>query len=658
MRRQEDVNKSGYNLNRFFGSLSIRKKLRIAFFLSAILPLTIGGIYGVYFASKTLKSNYMSELTREVEDRSKELEKTLTNVRGDILFLSRLPTLKNYVRHMPAHGESERIELRTAVLEAFSNFAKYRIGIYQIRFLDMEGWERLRVDSKGGDVMITSLEQLQNKGERYYLHEAMKISTGEIYVSSLDLNEEFGHVEVPHQLVVRFATPFVDEAGQKRGLVILNLYATDLLALIRSLETRPGVRTFFVNINGTMISMGENDKTTSLSLLSGQNVVGNTSKDALFTGKTGIIENKDHFTIFTPVKYQKEESRYWVVGLQYPKKIILKPLSEFVVVLFLIGLVIALVLFFLGGVAARQLTIPLLAIHREMEKIGKGNFNVYLDVETKDEIEDMARAMNTMAQHIRELVEKEKGWNRQLQEEIRRAEEKLAASMERVYQMEKMASLGQLSAGIAHEIGNPLAAIKTVIQAMDENITPQEQQTYFRRIISEIDRLSHFLKTFHSFVTPGDRKLSPCDLVKIAEEVIFLVGKEAEWHSVTIRREFAETPPIFGDSHQIQQVLWNLIVNALRAMPDGGVLTLKIEVQDSDSSKVSVAVIDNGVGIPQENISRIFEPFFTTHADGSGLGLAIAYKIVKEHGADIHAKSQVGHGTTFEILFPVRDYAS
>lgn len=634
-----------FNLNRLFGSLNIRKKFRIAFFLSAVLPLAIGGIYGVYFSSRTLKGLYLHELTREVEERGKELEKTIANVKGDILFLSRLPTLKNFVRHMRRHGEPELLDMRGPVLEAFSNFAKYRTGIYQIRFLDEEGWERLRVDSKNGEVTVTPLERLQYKGDRYYFREAMRFSTDEIYTSPMDPNEEFGRVEVLKRLVVRFATPFIDEQGQKRGTVVLNLYADDLLELIRSLESRPGITTFFANTDGTIISEKED----------GGGIVGSIPKERLFSGETVLFEGERQFVIFTPVVYQKVDKRYWVVGLQYPKKILLIPLTEFVSVLVLIGLVIALMELFLGGLAARQLTVPLLAVTREAEKIGRGDFNVHLDVETGDEIENLAHAMNAMALKVRELVEKEKGWSRQLQEEVNRAEAKLKESMGRIYQMEKMASLGELSAGIAHEIGNPLAAIKTVIQAMEETRSPEEQKVYFERILSEIDRLSEFLKTFQTFVAPGEEAFVPCDLSLIAKNVILLVEKEASQHRVRIRDELSSIPPVSGSPSQLEQVLLNLMVNAFHALPEGGEIVLRTSRSPTDPSKICLSVADNGRGISRENLSRIFDPFFTTRPGGSGLGLAIVYKIVKEHGGEISVKSEVGRGTAFEILLPIKE---
>lgn len=176
-----------FNLNRIFKNLSIRRKFQIAFFLSAILPLAIGGTHSVYYSSGTLRETYLHELTREVEERGEELEKTITSVKGDVLFLSRLPTLKAYCSSMGRHGDPESLEVRQSVLDAFSNFAKYRPEIYQIRFLDEAGWERLRVDSGRGEVTAKPIEQLQDKGARYYFSETMQLPQGTVYTSPMDL---------------------------------------------------------------------------------------------------------------------------------------------------------------------------------------------------------------------------------------------------------------------------------------------------------------------------------------------------------------------------------------------------------------------------------------------------------------------------------------
>lgn len=454
--------------------------------------------------------------------------------------------------------------------------------------------------------------------------------------------------------MIRVATPLVDEKERKRGVVILNLYASDLLNLILKLENRPGVKTLFVNTNGSFVARGKDGEISISSLASGQNPLGPLSLERLFSGKSGFFEDDRFFVIHTPVFYQKENGGFWVLALQYQKGIVLSPLKDFVAVLVLIGLVVTFMVLFLGSLAARQMTAAILAIHRETEKIGKGNYDVHLKVETNDELEKLADAMNLMAVKIRNMMEREKDWNRQLCEEVDKAKRELKESMARIYQMEKMANLGELSAGIAHEIGNPLAAIKTVIQAMEEEATPEEQKVYFQRIVSEIDRLNQFLGNFHSFVAPSEKKFVWCDLKKIAQDVILLVGKEASHHSIWIQEEFLEAPHVMGDPQQLRQVLLNLFVNAFHAMPERGKITLILSHCELDESKIRLSVCDTGTGIPPENISRIFDPFFTTRPDGSGLGLAIVYKIVKDHGGDISVKSEVGQGTTFAILLPIK----
>lgn len=640
-----------FNLNRLFKFLSIREKLLVAFILSALLPLVIGGFYALHFSSSTLKEALLGELTREVTGRASALEQTIKDVEGDLLFLTRLPTLRDYAEHMRPHGAYEDDEMRTSALEAFLNFAKYRTGIYQIRFLDEQGWERLRVDTIRGEAAMTPVDRLQNKSDRYYFQKSIQLKEDEIYISPMDLNQEFGKVEEPQKLVVRFATPLIDEEGERKGLVIINLFASDLLDWVRSLENRPGIKTFFVNSDGSYVFKTADGENEYASLYSNGNELERVPAAELFSGRSGKIEDKEHFLIYSPVFYRSQGGPFWVIALQYPKGLILSPLAIFIGGLVIIGVIIAGVELVLGRIAAGQFTGPILAIHREAEKIGRGDYNVRLEIETHDELQRLAEAVNAMAAKIRNLLEREKSWSRLLQEEVERTKRELEESMRRIYQMEKMASLGALSAGIAHEIGNPLGAIKTVIQAVDEQTTPGEQKIYLERIVSEIDRLSGFLRTFHSFVAPSEKQFVPCRLSEIAKNVILLVAKEAANQKVSIREMFSETPDIWGDPNQIQQVLLNLFVNAFSAMPEGGTLAVKIAAWGKDSSKASLSVTDTGHGIPQENLTRIFNPFFTTRPGGSGLGLAIVHKIVEEHGAEIHVKSELGKGSTFKIVF-------
>ncbi|MDP2751826.1 MAG: ATP-binding protein, partial [Rhodocyclaceae bacterium] len=175
------------------------------------------------------------------------------------------------------------------------------------------------------------------------------------------------------------------------------------------------------------------------------------------------------------------------------------------------------------------------------------------------------------------------------------------------------------------------------------------------RVQNEINRLADFLRTFHGFAAPQEMNRLPCQLDQILEDVMLWTRKEARTYNVVI--EYAPccgaVPALWADPAQLKQVLLNLVINAIHAMPHGGII--HIGMCRLSASHIRFCVRDTGFGIPQELLSKIFDPFFTTRADGSGIGLAVVKKIALQHGAVIHVESSTGHGTCFEIDWPISE---
>lgn len=240
---------------------------------------------------------------------------------------------------------------------------------------------------------------------------------------------------------------------------------------------------------------------------------------------------------------------------------------------------------------------------------------------------------------------------RDVSEEHRLADERRELDRQ-MFQMENMATLGELAMGVAHEIGNPLAGMKAVAQSLQyEDDLSADTREALRRLEAEIDRLGDFLRSFHGFAAPQRTHPVACRLRDIVDDILFWIRKEAISHDVAIGLSIEHDLSVRADPNQIKQVLLNLVVNAIHAMPEGGALRIAA-THDSDLG-VRIEVADTGGGIAAEVLPRIFDPFFTTRTSGSGLGLAVVKKIVDEHGARIEVQSQVGHGSCFTLNWPV-----
>lgn len=228
---------------------------------------------------------------------------------------------------------------------------------------------------------------------------------------------------------------------------------------------------------------------------------------------------------------------------------------------------------------------------------------------------------------------------------------------EEMLRMDRLVSLGELASGIAHELRNPLAGIKTTAQALGEELPREDsRREYLSRITKEIDRLNDLLKTFFSFAKPQRLNLAVCHIRDIVNEIIpFLIKEIADKGIRFEERYHPELPKIKADKSQMHQVFLNLFLNAIQAMPSGGMLAIEANPQPSLTSEglrqnfVKVVVSDTGKGIPPHLTHKIFDPFFTTKPRGVGLGLSITYQIIKKHGGTIKVESKWGEGTSFII---------
>ncbi len=243
-----------------------------------------------------------------------------------------------------------------------------------------------------------------------------------------------------------------------------------------------------------------------------------------------------------------------------------------------------------------------------------------------------------------------------------------------VQRMDRLASMGVMASGIAHEIRNPLAGIKTIAQTLEEEIVATDpRREYVSRIVRQVNRMDDLLKTIFSYAKPREPQKKFHRLPEIVQEVAALLANRMRAQSVAFREIYPQDlPQLYVDFHQIQQVFVNLFLNALDAMPKGGELTLAASskvttiqrvdrrgrpfpVQPKSALYVEALVSDTGAGIRPETLPSIFNPFFTTKPQGAGLGLAIVYRIITEHQGDIQVESIVNQGTTFKLLLPTEE---
>ena len=218
--------------------------------------------------------------------------------------------------------------------------------------------------------------------------------------------------------------------------------------------------------------------------------------------------------------------------------------------------------------------------------------------------------------------------------------------------MDRLASLGRMSAGIAHEVRNPLTGVSLLLDELHDRLLGKElDQKLIRRALEEIERLEALVNELLRFASMPAPKLAWGSIKDVLQDSLFLVRKQCQRSQISIVEQFAEDlPQIRMDEDRIKQVFLNLFNNAIDAMPDGGVMTVRADVEEGG---LCVRVKDNGCGIPVEQIPLVFEPFYTSKGQGTGLGLAISYNIISDHGGKIDIESQPDEGTTIVVHLPL-----
>jgi signal transduction histidine kinase len=242
-------------------------------------------------------------------------------------------------------------------------------------------------------------------------------------------------------------------------------------------------------------------------------------------------------------------------------------------------------------------------------------------------------------------------------EQLAAANRSLAEAEAQVRRADRLAALGQLTAGLAHELRNPLVTIKTSAEMLGRNVAEENEvaREMAGYIAEEVDRTNSLITRFLEFARPQPLRLERDDLHAMLDRAIGRFEREWPGAAVSVFKNYSpDVPPVRFDAELMDRVVANLLANAAQASAKGGVVTVKTRMaQANRKSAVEISVIDRGAGIDTKDLENIFNPFYTTKSDGVGLGLAICSKIVSEHGGEIAVESAVGEGSVFRVYLPV-----
>jgi two-component system, NtrC family, sensor kinase len=456
---------------------------------------------------------------------------------------------------------------------------------------------------------------------------------------------------VPHlieghaSIGISFVVPRLLGTGTKRWLAVVELSLEPIIRRVLETGDTRGWSASLVDDQGKVIADPEREKIVARSDLSGLAVVARMQADP-----QGAFFEKDSLTAFAVVPQLD-----WGVIISQSR---FEALSEVrttrrITVAWTSISILALLL--LGGLFTGRITKNLRKLLNTAEEFSKGNLDSRVDIHSKNEVGLLSLTFNRMGDELKASREEIEAWNRELAQRVEERTRELKIASQRLLETSKLAAIGQLGAGVAHEINNPLVGILGNVQILLSKFDgPEKHKAMLAKIESAAKRCREVTQNLLRFSEQEeDPEHAQVDLRQVLEDAYSLTEQQLQDQAITTNWKIESEQKVVGDHRQLMRVFLNLFANAKTAMNKGGNLTIAMRQTGEGMARIDIS--DTGKGIDAGQLDRIFEPFFTTKDvwTNTGLGLSVAYRVVSDHGGQISVDSQPGSGSVFSVLLPV-----
>ena len=652
------------------GSLSIRVKLFLSFFIITIL----GSLLFVGIGYRLIKNIIISQAQVKVKHDLASAWIVFNEKQNDIRDIIALNAVREGILE---DLKKKRIDILLKKLSRIREQQKLDI----LTLTDHEGKVIVRTrnpevvgDDQSQDEII---EWALEKGE---IARPQIIPRKEIIKESQDLADQ-AHIEfvqtprAVHRLekeetsgmMLKAASPIVDEnnllCGVLYGGILLNRNY-EIVDRIRDLVYK-GEQYKDKEIGTATIFQGDLRISTNVRNDKNERAIGTRVSESVYhavlkEGKPWIdkafVVNDWYITAYEPIKNLHNE----IIGILYVgllEKPYLDAANRLILTFILLGLFCATILLITLHLLTKRIINPLQDMVAATQQIAKGDLSINIKVRTKDEIGYLADSFNQMVENLRRANEKLIEWGKKLEKNVAQRTHELKKTQANLIQAEKLASLGTLSASIAHEINNPLGAILVyghlLLEDTDKNSPFHEN---LNKIIKETTRCKDIVHGLLKFARPREPEKYLANINQLVLKALTTFEHHVLFRYIKIEKFLADDlPEIVVDGSQLREVFENIILNAAESMSGKGLLTIRTALNKRDKS-FDIKFSDTGEGIQQDIMKSLFEPFFSTKeaGKGTGLGLAISYGIVKKHEGRIEVKSKLGEGSTFTVKLPIK----
>jgi two-component system, NtrC family, sensor kinase len=651
---------------------AFRLSLRTKLVLSFLAVIVLGGLLSLFIGSRLIRGTLVSQAQAKVRHDLSAAWMVFNEKLNDIREIVRLTSARESLRDLLA---SRRLD----ILSRYLSRVRTENGLDVLTLLDPQGRVLLRTrapGSAGADLSSDPLVRLA-LGSRTAAAPRI-VSREELMNEGPDLAERARMVRLPTPraaprpandetsgMVLEAASPVLAEGGAVAGALVGGILLNrnyEIVDRVKGIvfkdEQYKGRETGTATIFQNDLRISTNVKNERGERAVGTLLSAEVKTAVLDNGQAWVapafVVNDWYLTAYEPIRDVERR----IIGILYVGTLerpyldtARRLLLTFAAMAGAATVFLLVILYF----STTRIIRPLRRMAAATRQIARGDLSQPIVAASRDEVGALADSFNEMTGHLRDANTKLVEWGKTLERRVEERTRELGEIQAHLLQSEKLASIGKLAAGIAHEINNPLGGILIYSHLLLEDAPPgHPHHENLKKIVRETTRCKDIVKGLLDFARPREPIRAPTDLHELLDRCLSLTERQALFQNIRIVRDFAPgLPAIVGDGDQLQQVFMNIIFNAAEAMAGNGTLTLRSSF-DAERDMVAVAVADTGHGIPEEDKERLFEPFFTTKevGRGTGLGLAISYGIVQKHGGAIEVLSQPGHGTTFTVLLP------
>ncbi len=636
----------------------IGNKLLLLFLVVALVPLS-----GVsYLTYRDAEKNYRKEATASLaviaESKANGIKSYLLERMKDITVLSHTPSLIDAMERFEAAFDREGLDSRRY------QAVEKEWGPFLIQYKGATGYQDLFLISPEGDAVF-SVEKGEDLGSNYLTGPYKNSELAEVFDRARTLLEtevsDFGYYPATNEPAAFLAAPIFKE-GHFVGVVALQMSNQEVYQAVQDYsglgetgETIVGSRI------GNQVIFVAPTRQDPFSAFRRRLVIGSHELLPLqeaAQGKRGSGISIDYRGKKVLAVWDYLPSFRWGIVVKIDSAEVFKPIAamrnRFVVIMTLTTLMVILLSLF----TAKSIAKPIRTLQEGTEIIAQGDLTKQIPVTTKDELGLLTDAFNKMTLNLKRSMQDLERRRKESEER----EKQLKETQAMLVQAGKLTAMGQLGAGIAHELNQPLTAIQGLSQTMFgrmKSTDPYRQP--LEKVIEQAKRMTKIIENIRKFGREAKGEVEPVDIHQTLEDALMLVSAQLKHHGIEVIKEYADSlPSVQGNANQLQQVFTNLLTNACDALDEvglGGRIWMITQCRGAEARSVEVVFKNDGPSIPEKDITEIFNPFFTTKppGKGTGLGLSISYGIIRDHHGSIEVENLKEGGVEFRISLPLSE---